>query len=59
MTNKTRLLLVGMVLAAIGASAALADTDRLVVSAMRYEQEYPAIQYSGPARANRIWRLQE
>jgi hypothetical protein len=59
MTNKTGLLLVGMVLAAIGASAALADTDRLVVSATRYEQEYPAIQYSGPARANRIWRLQE
>jgi hypothetical protein len=36
-----------------------ADTDRLFVSATRYEQEYPAIQYSGPARDNRIWRLQD
>ena len=59
MTNRTRSLLVALLLAAIGAGDASADTDRLQVSATRYEQEYPAIQYSGPARANRIWRLQQ
>ena len=38
---------------------ARADTDRLIANAMRYDMEYPAINYSGPARDNRIWRFQQ
>ena len=38
---------------------AWAETDRLSVRAIRYDQEYPAIDYSGPARDNRIWKLQQ
>lgn len=41
------------------AGAARADTDRLIANAMRYDLEYPAIGYSGPARDNRIWRFQQ
>jgi hypothetical protein len=55
----TRRLLAAITLAVCCVAAARADTDRLLVSAQRYDQEYPAIQYSGPARANRIWRLQQ
>jgi hypothetical protein len=47
-----------LVLGGLG-SAALADTDRLLVSAPRYDQEYPAIAYSGPATHNRVWRLKQ
>jgi hypothetical protein len=36
-----------------------ADTDRLLASAVRYDQEYPLIDYSGPATLNRVWRLHE
>ena len=36
-----------------------AETDRLLANANRYDQEYPVIQYSGPATHNRIWRLQQ
>jgi hypothetical protein len=42
-----------------GATGARADTDRLVVKAERYDQEYPSINYSGPATHNRVWRLQQ
>jgi len=41
------------------AGAARADTDRLVVTTPRYDQEYPAIDYSGPATHNRVWRMQQ
>ena len=41
------------------AGPAGADTDRLVVAAPRYDQEYPAIDYSGPATHNRVWRMQQ
>lgn len=58
MMRKAGFLLTAL-LAVAGAGGAMADTDRLVVSAMRYEQEYPAVQYSGPAKANRVWRLQQ
>ncbi|MEO6186167.1 MAG: hypothetical protein ABIP38_14815 [Steroidobacteraceae bacterium] len=58
MTRYERLLL-GMLLTLGGPALAWADTDRLQVSASRYDQEYPFVQYSGPARANRIWRLQQ
>jgi hypothetical protein len=51
--------LAGLALAMLGAAAAHGETDRLLVNAMRYDQEYPVIQYSGPARDNRIWRLQQ
>jgi hypothetical protein len=51
--------LLGAALMLTGVSTGQADTDRLLASATRYEQEYPAIGYSGPARDNRIWRLQE
>jgi hypothetical protein len=36
-----------------------AETGRLLANATRYDQEYPVIQYSGPATHNRIWRLQQ
>jgi hypothetical protein len=36
-----------------------AETDRLLVNANRYDEEYPVIQYSGRATHNRIWRLQQ
>lgn len=51
--------LAGLAFAMLGAAAAHGETDRLLVNAMRYDQEYPVIQYSGPARDNRIWRLQQ
>ncbi|MEY2855266.1 MAG: hypothetical protein RL030_2398, partial [Pseudomonadota bacterium] len=38
---------------------ALADPDRLAVRAIRYDQDYPAIDYSGPAHDNRVWRMQQ
>ncbi len=40
-------------------AAAGADTDRLLVNAARYDQEYPVIAYSGPATHNRVWRLKQ
>lgn len=46
-------------LACLLLTVARADTDRLLVSASRYEQEYPVINYSGPATQNRVWRLQQ
>jgi len=54
----------GMIMAAFLAAAVLpealfAETDRLLANATRYDQEYPVIQYSGPATHNRIWRLQQ
>jgi hypothetical protein len=59
MKNRTGSLLAAVALAVAGVGAVWADTDRLIANAMRYDQEYPVIQYSGPARDNRIWRLQE
>jgi len=41
------------------AAVASADTDRLAVTAVRYDQEYPSIDYSGPATHNRVWRMQQ
>lgn len=54
----------GSLLAAIGfglllAAPLRADTDRLAVRAMRYDQDYPAVDYSGPAHDNRVWRMQQ
>jgi hypothetical protein len=46
-------------LASLGAAYAWADTDRLAVNTPRYDQEYPAIGYSGPATHNRVWRLKQ
>jgi hypothetical protein len=57
MMRKTGWLLAGLAMALAG--TARADTDRLIANAMRYDQEYPAIAYSGPARDNRIWRFQQ
>lgn len=50
-----------LVLACFGLWPAVgsADTDRLVVNAPRYDQEYPPIAYSGPATHNRVWRLKQ
>lgn len=45
--------------AALWAGGASADTDRLLVNATRYDQEYPVIDYSGSATHNRVWRLQQ
>lgn len=51
---------VGVVLAAgLWAGGASAETDRLLVNASRYDQEYPVIDYSGSATHNRVWRLQQ
>lgn len=47
--------------AVIGTGAAgpvLADAAKLPVST-RYDVEYPAVAYSGPAVENRVWRLHE
>jgi hypothetical protein len=57
--TKTPRFLLAMLVAVVGSGSTRADTDRLQVTAIRYEQEYPFVQYSGPARANRIWRLQQ
>jgi hypothetical protein len=48
-----------LALAGLGAASVWADTDRLAVNAPRYDQEYPAIAYSGPATHNRVWRLKQ
>jgi hypothetical protein len=47
------------VLLALPVDGAQAATDRLVGQSTRYDQEYPQVDYSGPARDNRIWRLQQ
>jgi hypothetical protein len=57
--RKTELILAAIIAAAMPAGALHADTDRLLANATRYDQEYPVIQYSGPATHNRIWRLQQ
>ena len=54
-----RLLLAALGAAALVVTPSLAETDRLAVPAMRYDQDYPTIDYSGPARDNRIWRMQQ
>lgn len=59
MKNRSRLLPLLLLPAFVGAMPSRADTDRLVVSAARYEQEYPVIGYSGPATHNRVWRLKQ
>jgi hypothetical protein len=48
-----------LALAGLGAASVWADTDRLAVNTPRYDQEYPAIAYSGPATHNRVWRLKQ
>lgn len=40
-------------------SVSRAAADRLEQPITRYEQEYPQIGYSAPARNNRVWRLQQ
>ena len=52
-------LLAALGLALLSTSPSWADPDRLAVRAIRYDQDYPAIDYSGPARHNRVWRMQE
>jgi hypothetical protein len=52
-------LLAALGLALLSSSPSWADPDRLAVRAIRYDQDYPAIDYSGPARQNRVWRMQE
>jgi hypothetical protein len=42
----------------MGGGTAEADQEKLLTST-RYDAEYPVIAYSGPARANRVWRLQQ
>lgn len=58
-TALPRAVLIAGALAGGVVGAARADTDRLVVTAPRYDQEYPAIDYSGPATHNRVWRMQQ
>ncbi|MDR2214240.1 MAG: hypothetical protein LBE59_00170 [Nevskiaceae bacterium] len=38
-------------------AASFAETDRLRERAIRYDQDYPTVDYSGPARDNRVWRM--
>ena len=45
--------------ASLWTAVAQADTARLEANAPRYDQEYPVINYSGPATHNRVWRLQQ
>lgn len=41
-----------------GSAVVHADPERLQTTT-RYDVEYPEVDYSGPARANRVWRLQQ
>ncbi len=47
-----------VLVSALGVGTAAADQEKLLTST-RYDNEYPVIEYSGPARANRVWRLQQ
>lgn len=47
-----------LVLLAAASGVSRADQEKLLTST-RYDTEYPVIAYSGPARANRVWRLQQ
>lgn len=49
----------GIALVAMLPSTAPAAADLLEQPIARYEQEYPQIGYSAPARDNRVWRLQQ
>jgi hypothetical protein len=57
--RKTGLILAAFLAASVAPGALHAETDRLLANATRYDQEYPVIQYSGPATQNRVWRLQQ
>lgn len=46
------------VLLALGAGAVQANPEMLLTST-RYDVEYPVVAYSGPARENRVYRLQQ
>jgi hypothetical protein len=41
-----------------GSSLAQSDPER-IFAPTRYEVEYPNVDYTGPARKNRVWRLQQ
>jgi hypothetical protein len=45
-------------LLALVAGPAQADPE-ILPTATRYDVEYPVVAYSGPARKNRVWRLQQ
>jgi hypothetical protein len=47
-----------LLVSSLGTGTALADQEKLLTST-RYDSEYPVIEYSGPAHANRVWKLQE
>ena len=55
----TRLFAVALLAASVPAGLLHADPDRLAANATQYDLEYPVIDYSGPARENPIWRLQQ
>jgi hypothetical protein len=47
-----------LLLALLGSAAAVAQTETVAPSGLRYDQDYPTIAYSATARANEIARLQ-
>lgn len=53
------MLLLAVVSGSLWVADSCADTDRLSENAIRYDQEYPLIAYSGPATHNRVWRLKQ
>ena len=56
-SRRAQLLLAAVLL--IHCAAGTAETERLPGQTTQYDLEYPAIDYSGPARDNRVWRLQQ
>ncbi|MEO8307263.1 MAG: hypothetical protein ABI616_04400 [Pseudomonadota bacterium] len=59
MKRKIRTAAAALLAAALFQGGAQADPDRLLVNATRYDQEYPVIDYSGPAHDNPVWHLQQ
>ncbi len=59
MKRVTSLFVVAVLAASAPAGLLHADPDRLAINATRYDLDYPVIDYSGPARNNPVWQLQQ
>jgi hypothetical protein len=57
--NRRQVLLGGALFALLRASHAQEPERRREIDMPRYDQDYPGVGYSRPAKQNRIWRLQQ